>query len=427
MFVLLLVSSALNGQNRNNLERKRKALLKEIRTTSKRLQQTTKNKVAAFDRFMDLEEQIQRREELIQTLNEELEYAETNIIRTSDVIAALEQDMKNLQEEYGRMARQAYRQKVQQNSLLFIFSASSLNQAFRRWQYLKQYRQSRKKTATMIVSTQNDLNQKLQQLETSKLEKEELLATEIEQQASLNQEKEDKNQLLKELKADEAQLVKALQRQQNNHQNLNNAIEKIIRKEMAANRKKERSRQALVEANAARVNKRRKNTTSKSPKSRPVPNRRPSNNNTAPSYNSSMLTSEFSSNKGLLSWPVNEGTVTKYFGKQAHPTLKRIQITNNGIDIKTHPKAPVKAVFKGEVVGLQFIPGYNQMVIIKHGNYYTVYSNLEDVTVNKGSFVQAKQTIGKVSVNAQTRKSEVHFEVWKDKTRLNPIKWVRRR
>ncbi|MEM9821085.1 MAG: peptidoglycan DD-metalloendopeptidase family protein [Bacteroidota bacterium] len=411
--MLLLTLNDASGQSRKQLEQKRKRLIEEIRTTSQELKNTTKNKEVTLDRYLSLQSQIQKRQELIETLNNELDYAEENINRTSDVIFSLEQDMERLQEEYGQMARQAYRQKVQQNSWLFIFSASTFNQAFQRWQYLKQYNQSRKKTAELIVSTQISLNQKLEQLEEDKSIKALLLLTEVEQEAEINLEMESKNQLLNALQADEARLAKALEKQQKKHRRLNEAIESVIRKEIAANRKRERSRLSLADANKGKVNKKRNLRPPSSARRNPRP--KPARG---------QLSQEFSQNRGQLSWPVQNGVVTKYFGKQAHPTLRGIQITNNGIDIKTQPKTSVQAVFKGEIVGVQFIPGYNYMVIIKHGSYYTVYSNLEQVVVKKGENVNSQQHIGRVSINPASQTSEVHFEVWKDKTRLNPIKWI---
>jgi len=329
------------------------------------------------------------------------------------VVIALEQDMERLQKEYGQMIRQAYRQKTQQNSWLFIFSASSFSQAFRRWQYLKQYNKSRIKTAELIASTQTSLNQKLQQLEEDKSIKDLLLLTEVVQQSAINEEMEDKNQLINTLQADEARLAQALEKQQKQHRRLNNAIESVIRKQIAAQRKRERSRMALADVNRSKVNKKRNikppSSARRSPRVKPDGLR---------------LSQEFVSNRGRLPWPVKDGVVTKHFGKQAHPALKRIQITNNGIDIKTQAKASVKVVFKGEVVGVQFIPGYNYMVIVKHGSYYTVYSNLEQVVVKKGERINTQEHIGRVSIHPTSRISEVHFEVWKDKTRLNPIKWI---
>ncbi len=390
--------------------------------TTSLLKKTTKNRVATLDRFLTLQNQIKKREELILTLQKEIDYTISNIDRTTNVIDALQQDISNLEKEYGQMARNAYRQKLNHNNLLFIFSAGSINQAFRRWQYLKQYDRNRKRTANLIHSTQKTLDEKLIKIEESKLEKETLLEATLVQQNLIEEELEDKNKLLYSLQKDESRLRKELVQQQANHEKLNTAIEGVIRKQIAANRKRERSKQALADANTRPRTKPDK-ITNTSRKSIPSP-KAPV---VAPRKIESNLSSIFSSNKGRLPWPVQNGIVTKHFGKQPHPTLKKIEITNNGIDILTDRKAKVRAVFKGEVVGVQFIPGYNNMLILKHGDYYTVYSNLDNVQVQKGEIVATKQMLGRASVHPKTQKSEVHFEVWKDKKRMNPIRWVNRK
>ena len=399
LFCLLLLPAAYS-QGRKNLENKRKRLLKDIATTSKLLSQTTNNKAATLDRYVALQRQIQKREELIQTLEEELALTIENIDRTKEVTEALQEDIKRLQDEYAIMVRNAYRQKMNHSALLFIFSSESFNQAFKRWQYLKQYDQYRKKQARLIIETNETLNRKLEQLELRITDKEQLIADQESQTLLLNKELADKYKMLKTLQADEARLRKDLQKKRIAHQKLNNAIEKIIQQEVIEKRKRARTAEAL------KRNQNRKPT--KTPEL-------------------SILTSGFYSNKGRLPWPVSNGIVTGYFGKQPHPTLRKIQITNNGIDIRTDKNAQVRAVFDGIVVGKQFIPGYNHMIIIQHGNYYTVYSNLQDVFVKKNDKVKIKQTIGRSSVNTQSNVSEVHFEVWRDKERLDPLKWIARK
>ena len=398
LFLCILAISAANAQNRKNLENKRKRLLTEIKTTSKLLNQTTNNRAATLDRYVALQQQIKKREELIQTLQEEYTFAVENITRTKEVTESLEIDINRLQEEYGVMARNAYRQKVNNSALFFIFSSESFNQAFKRWQYLKQYDQYRKKQAKLIIETKNTLSKKLIQLEERITEKEELIADQETQTEILNNELLDKYKMLKTLKADEARLRKELNTKRTAHQKLNNAIENVIQKEIIASRKKARTAAALKK-----------------------------NKNPSKTPELSIQSSGFYKNKGRLPWPVTNGIVTGYFGKQPHPTLRKIQITNNGIDIRTDKNAQIRAVFEGIVVGKQFIPGYEHMIIIQHGNYYTVYSNLKEVYVKKNDKVKTKQAIGRSSVNVKSNVSEVHFEVWREKERLNPLKWIAKR
>lgn len=402
--MLLVIAPASWGQSRERLETKRKSLLKEIRSTSRLLQQTSKNRMAALDRYRTLEQQINKRQELVETLQAELEYAVESLERTSNVVFSLEDDLSRLEAEYGMLARNALRQRMNRSTLLFLFSSADFNQAIQRWQYLKQYNAYRKRQANLILETKGQLAQKMQQLETRKQEKETLIKETENQSSLLAEELNDKSALLATLQKDEATLRKNLNRQQTAHAELNNAIEKVIQAEIVESRKQERSRSAL--------NKKPESTTR--------------NNSSTPTRTpeSTIASNQFSSNRGRLPWPVINGVIIKRFGKQPHPTLKSIQITNNGIDIQTSANAKVRSVFAGKVVGKQFVPGYDNMLIIKHGDYYTVYSNLKEVYVKKGDQIKAKQSIGTASQKGNI--SQVHFEVWRGKERLNPARWITR-
>ena len=398
LFFICLFTIPSFAQKREKLENQRKKLIKEIKVTTNLLKETKATKQATLERFVTLQRQIEKRQELIQTLNDEIEITDKSINRSSDVVGFLEDDIARLKEEYAEMIRLAYRQKLNKNSLLFIFSARSFNDAFRRWQYLKQYDEYRQKQANLILETQETLNAKVNSLVERKAEKQKLLDSEERQAAILQHEKVAKDQLLAKLKGDESRLAGDLEKKQKAHQKLNTVIETIIREEMAKRRREERKNATAGKSN--------KNKTS---------NLKAASN---------ALTKGFLQNKGNLPWPVKKGIISRYFGKQAHPTIKTIQITNNGIDIQTDANTEVRAVHSGKVAGTQFIPGYDYMIILQHGNYYTVYSNLEEVFVQKGEKVKSKQVIGKVATNAQTNTSEVHFEIWKEKTRLNPTDWV---
>ncbi|MEZ4952357.1 MAG: peptidoglycan DD-metalloendopeptidase family protein [Saprospiraceae bacterium] len=139
------------------------------------------------------------------------------------------------------------------------------------------------------------------------------------------------------------------------------------------------------------------------------------------------MSAGFRQSKGVLPWPVQQGVITSYFGRQPHPTIKSVEIVNNGIDIRTDHGSQVQAVYEGTVVGTQFIPGFDYMVILQHGEYYTVYSNLQEVKVRKGDKVRIRQSVGVVSTDRKTNTAEVHFELWREKTRLDPTDWVKRK
>lgn len=400
-----LGSTVVDGQNRKELEDKRKNLLKEIEQTSSMLKDTRQDQKATLNRYTTLQKQIGKRQELIATLREEVFLAEDQIERARGVVEALSVDVEVLKEEYAAMARIAYRQKLKNNKLLFLLSSDSFNEAFRRWNYLKQYDAYRQKQARLILDTQDMLEKKMANIEQKKSDKEDLLQSEMIQKGILEQELYDSDNLLAKLKADEGRLQKDLEAKERVSQQLKDAIQKIILAEIER-KKKEEEALALAEA--------------KKEKKKSIPKK------TVPKVNTSPLSSGFSSNKGKLPWPVSGGVVTRKFGRQAHPILESILITNNGIDIQTNKGADVKSVFEGKVLGMQFIPGNNYMVILQHGKYFTVYSNLEEVHVKRGDMISTKQAIGKVGLDKISGHYELHFEVWDDKNLENPSKWLSR-
>lgn len=395
VILLFYIPLLIFGQDRKVLEEQRKQLIEEIEQTSNLLANAKKDKKAALDRFFVLQRQIKKRQQLINTLKEELVLTDASILRVDEVITFLSNDIDRLKEEYSQMLRIAYRHRKSQSFLVFLFSARNFNDAFRRWQYIRQYDRYRKRQAEVIVATQESLRERASSLVARKEEKQKLLASSVRQQSLLSAELKEKDAILSSLKENEAQLADVLKKQQADHQALNDAIEKIIVAEMAKRRKAARSSEALAKRKAE----------SEAADGKAV---------------ASNLVANFRKNKGRLPWPVQEGIITKNFGTQPHPTLKGIQISNNGIDIETNNGATVFAIFDGEVVGVQFIPGYKTTVILQHGQYYSVYSNLEDTFVKRGEQISASQRIGKVG----GEKPELHFEIWREKQRLNPVHWV---
>lgn len=393
-FFLLFFSLSAFAQNRKELQQNRKRLLKEIKITSNLLQQTSKNKNAALAEYTTLQKQIKARKKLVETLKLELNQADIRITRSADVIESMERDIKILKEEYDKMVQNALRQKLSNSSLWFLFSANSFNEAVQRWRYIKQYEHYRKRQADLISKTQYTLTAKVASLEESKKEQNTLLLAEQKQQKELAKELERRNKIFRSLKQDEKHLKSDLRKQRIAHEKMNQAIEGVIQNEMLTRRKNSRDEASLHSTND--IN------------------------------NSKKLTGNFSKNRGQLPWPVKDGVITKWFGKQNHPTLPSVMITNNGIDIRSTKNARVNCVFDGIVASKQFVPGYNNMLIIRHGNYYTVYSNLDVAFVKKGDQISAGQQIGQASTNQNSNLSEVHFEVWHDKVRLNPSDWIRR-
>ncbi|MGH1435904.1 MAG: murein hydrolase activator EnvC family protein [Lewinella sp.] len=395
LLVLIVCSTAgvLSGQSADALKNKRAELLAEINANNRRLGDTRRNKAATVEQLALLQQQIRKRAELITTLQQEITHTDASIIRTNEVVFALNEDVERLQEEYSHLVRAAYRSRLQNTWLSFLLSSRSFNEAFRRWQYLRQYQRFRSRQARLIVATQKSLQTKLTQLEVRRTEKEKLLQTEENQRLAISREKGAQDQLLTKLNKSEANILTEIKQQEIAREELNQAIEESIASEMARIRKAERNRTT---------------TTAAAPASSNVATPEVSNE-----------ASNFSSQKGRLPWPV-EGEIVKRFGRQPHPTVKGVEISNNGIDIGIKTNTTVKAVAAGTVVSTHFVPGYRNMVLVRHGDYYTVYSNLESVNVSSGTSLSAGQTIGNISTQA----GELHFELWRQKERLNPERWI---
>lgn len=407
---LLLFPLSAFSQSKKELEARRKKLLRDIEVTGGLLKKTTKTKEATYDRYVALQNQIERREKLIRNIEDEVVAAEKGIERNAVVITALNRDVQKMQAEYGRTVRSAFRRKMVSNPLLYILSAESLNQAFRRWLFLRKYDEFRRKQADAIADTRDMLAKKLTSLEDTRRDKESLLISLRGQKTLLTVEMADKNNLLQTLAQDETRLKSDLQRKQSAHEALNRAIEKVIQEEVSKRVAESRRTRPAQPAEP------RKNTADAPSK----------NSESAAAVAVDNVSLSFKSKRGQLPWPVDDGFISRTYGRQKHPTLKNIEITNNGVDIRTEESAIVRAVYEGRVAGVQFIPGHDYTVIIQHGDYYTVYSNLGETTIGKGDQVRARQVIGRVSNNAITGTSELHFEIWNQKERMNPAGWIRK-
>lgn len=386
------------AQSRKELEDKRLKLVQEINQTNQKLQETQKNKAATLDRYIALRSQVKKRQQLVATMQEEITHADSAIARSELVMDALSEDIARLRNEYAQMLRTAWRLRLQQSHLAFILSSKSLNQALKRRQYVRQYERYRRRQAKLIEETQEMLSNKIAQLEKRKQEQRNLIVSVEEQTELLRGEMANKDKALQSLKADEGRLVKDLERREKERERFSAAIEQIIRDEMAQKRKEART----------------------APPSRKITSPAPASRDDSPEPAAAVAdNSGFGARKGSLAWPVGGGRISRTFGPQPHPTLKGVTVPNNGVDISASAGSAVSAVHAGKVVGVQFIPGYQNMVIVQHGAYYTVYSNLESISVGKGDEVGAGQAIGKLG------NEDLHFEVWREKQRLNPAGWLR--
>lgn len=381
------------GSLRSDLVNRRKKLIREIKEVKSLLADTKKEKTATLDEYKTLKTQIEKREELIATIKEEMAMIDSNVVHSQDTIELLRKDLERYKGDYGNMMRHAYRHRNANKRLLFVLSATNFNNAMRRWQYFVRYDQQRKDQIVLVGKTQNSLNKKIASLSTKREEQQKLLVENEEQQKELNGELEEVDKLLKQLKEKESEILADLETKNKAKAELTDAIDKAIRED-----------QNKAKA-AAKIH---------SPKTTPK----------KLSTEDKKKARAFANNKGKLPMPV-KGVITGKYGLQQHPTLKKVKIKNNGVDIKTRPNSEVRSVFSGEVVNIFSIPGSQEAVMIKHGSYYTVYSNLKSVKVHKGQTIKKNHILGIVGVDTKTQQSSLHFEVWKGNQHQNPSKWLK--
>lgn len=392
-FMLSTLPSRAQKQTKKDLENKKKQLQKEIEKTNQLLAETKKNKKLSLNQLVILNKKISAREELIATINNEIYVLNKNIEENNKSINKLQSDLDKLKAEYAKMIYYAYKNQDAYSRLMYVFAAKDFQQAYMRLKYLQQYSDYRKKQAEMIVGTQKDLNQKVQELETKKADKRDLLSNEVEEKKNLTTEKTEKEQVFSSLQQQENKLKKDLEKKKEDAKKLQQAIQRIIEKEL-------------------------EKQVSEAPKGKPKPTK------LLLTPEAQQLSNNFSSNKAKLPWPVAKGIISEKFGVHPHPLMPNIDINNNGVDITTNNGSVARAVFEGEVKGVVSMPGAGQFILVRHGEFLTVYSNLKEVYVKVGDKVTTKQNIGSILYDDDDAKTVLHFEIWKGQTKLNPEDWL---
>lgn len=396
LFILFISPAIVNAQNRkDNLQEEKKQIEEEIVFTNKLLAETSLNKRSSMDGLVILQQNIRQRERLINNIKAEVVLLEKEIDETGKRIFSLTNELKKLKEEYAQMIYYAYRNRRSYDRLVFIFSSDDFNQAYRRIKYFQQYSTYRQTQAELITKTQSTLSDKEITLENQKAVKQGLLASEENERKVLEQQKSRVNLTIQDLGKQEKGLKASLRKKKKAVAELENAIEKIIAEEI---------RLAAERAKANSASKTRSGF--------------------ALTPEELELSESFANNKGKLPWPTERGVVSSTFGEHQHPILPRVKIKNNGIDIITSSGEFARAVFGGEVTRVISVPNFNNVVIIRHGEYLTVYSNLDEVLVSKGQSVTTKQRIGRIYTDKSVNKTEMHFEVWKAKDLMNPTYWL---
>lgn len=385
-FVIVLA----NGQSLDELRKKKEKTNEQIRYTTKLLEEARKNEKQTLNKYKILNKQIELRTSLITGINSEVGVLADFIDQNAWLVNSLNSDLEELKKEYAKMIVFAQKNQTNYSKLIFVLSANSFNQAYKRLMYLRQYTVYRKRQAELIQWIRDLIQVKVSRLEKQRSEKETLLQTKKREADQLNQEKKQQGNYLTTLQQKQKEFEKKLREQQQIENQLSREIQRIIAEEV----------------NKAKASG--KTSYEMTPEQK-------------------LVSGQFEQNKRRLPWPVERGVITDHFGIHEHAVLKNIQVQNNGIDISTAHGAIARSVFAGEVSRVFKVTGGNVAVIIRHGKYLTVYSNLVNVLVKSGDKVSLKQTIGTIGTDADDdSKTVLKFQIWKESEKLDPEDWIAR-
>ena len=382
-FSLILISTlpAAAQKNKAQLQKEKQQNLEKIKEVEKIIDETSTKKKSSIGQLNALNHQISEQEKLVKSIKGELDLLDGDIAENNDIIMALERDLDELKKEYASMLFAAQKANNSVSRLTFLFSAKSFDQLVMRMRYMEQYSETRVLQAEQITKVQEELSGQVQQVRVRREEKNKLFTEQVAATENLTSTKKKQNTLVRSLEKEERKLRRDLEETKKAVARLDKLIDEIIKEELAA---------------AARSNR----------------------------SESVALSNSFEENKAKFTWPVSSGFVSQKFGRQNHPVLKGIIQQNNGVNIQTQENEKVKTIFEGEVRRVAFIQGLGSTVIIKHGEYLTVYAGLKEVFVRSGQKVTTNQEIGKVFSNADGV-SELRFQIFKNTTALDPQGWLK--
>lgn len=433
IFNLTVLAVVAQPQTREELERQRQELKKEIEQTEKLL---NSNKAQTKENLLGLtliNKKVNLQDRVIDNINRDLNMLDNSIFTMQKDVRRYDKLLDTLKQEYAKSMVYAYKNRSDYDFLNFIFSSANFNDAIKRIAYLKSYRTYREMQGQNILRTQDLRKNKIQDLGGTKQKKSVTLQVQSKEMAALETQKQEKDRIVSELKKQGKQLNNQIAAKQKQMAKVNNAINIAIKKALADARKE-------AMAKAAREEKTRKEAAKELNKNAPVDNKTPASNTksvspaksktpakTEPSVllnpENIALNSSFEKNRHSLPWPLDRGVILMHYGANKMPSGTTLDVTC--VTISADIGTPVKAVFDGTVTTIQTIEDM-QVVILQHGRYFSIYSNLSGVSVQRGQEVKTGQTLGKVAANFDGV-GAIDFYMSNENSNFDPESWLRRR
>lgn len=408
VFFTLSVSAQIDEKEK--LEQRKEQLQRELSEAKTKLQNEKKKEKSVLKEIAGQEAQIKISEKIISTIAKQTRILDDNIYLTQLEINKLNRDLKIMKEDYAKMMVKSYKSRSEQSRIMFVLSSNSFLQAYKRVQYMKQYAGYRKRQAEEIKIKQARLGVAVTSLQTNKKEKEVVIVEKTKIKEEHEKLKQEKEKTAKLIQKDKKKIAAEIAKMDKERKAIDKKIKKMINDAIAAENKKRKAEQAAA--------------AKKSGSTTPVKTTPVSSTKIELTPEGKLSSDSFKANKGRLPWPVAKGYISTGYGDVPHPDYKNIVIHNSGIEITTDPGSSAMAVFSGEVSGVQVSQTTNTYtILVRHGDFFTAYSNLSSVSVSVGNKVSAKQVLGKIKTNAKGN-SVLKFVINQNTTVLNPKSWI---
>lgn len=418
LFVFCSTLSWAQKTKQQELEAKKENIIKAILQYNGLLNIEKKKETSVLTEIKDKDARIRLSEKLISTNETQVKYIANDISKNQSLIKSLTKELEILKADYASMIVKAYKSRSQSSRVMFVLSSQNFYQAYKRIQYMKQYAGFRKSQAEEIKIKQQKLNQAIVTLQSKKQEKEKVIAQTAKEKEELEKQKQEKEKLVKIIQKDKKKYTAEIDKKEKEKREVDRQIQKTIADAIAAANKKAAEK---AKADAKKNNTSTKSTTTTVAKAVPVAST--SNSKFILNAEGKVDSDNFKANKGKLPLPVEKGYISLPYGDQPHPIHKNLTTHNSGVEITTETGSYARSVFAGEIIQIQAVYANNYAIYIRHGDFISIYMNIESLNVSVGDKVSIKQKLGKIHTNSDG-KTTMKFIVTQNTTTLNPSSWL---